>query len=412
MLFRQEALKARATKLYGDVIIISSLPLKLVILLLSSVVFLAVTFVVLGSYLRTQSVAGYIVPSQGLVRVYPSQLGILENFAIDENQAIQKGQVLGTIMIEKAAQGANTPEAILLKFILQREQNIELQIKQEVEKYELEFRQNKQAASRIDEELAALDEQLITQKVIFEAAEDKYDVQEKLLKEGHISHNILLQHKSDTLTLKRQYLQFKQSFVALTAKKQLLLDRVELMPKTHERLITQLNAQLADVAKQGAELDGQRVYEIKAPISGRASAIRAVSGRTVHQNKSILSILPENSQLEAELFIPSRAIGFVKQGQEVRLLYDAFPYQRFGSHTGIIKSISASIMLPNESDAPIDIKQPVYKVIVSLERAYVEAYEQKFPLQTGMLLNANIILERRTFLDWILDPLRAVGRRS
>jgi hypothetical protein len=46
--------------------------------------------------------------------------------------------------------------------------------------------------------------------------------------------------------------------------------------------------------------------------------------------------------LQAEIYIPSRAIGFVKPGQEVRLLYDAFPYQRFGAYRGRVVAASSS----------------------------------------------------------------------
>ena len=50
---------------------------------------------------------------------------------------------------------------------------------------------------------------------------------------------------------------------------------------------------------------------------------------------------------------------------------------------------------------------PAYRAIVELERPDIEAYGRRVPLQPDMLLRADIILERRTLVEWILDPLRS-----
>jgi membrane fusion protein len=47
-----------------------------------------------------------------------------------------------------------------------------------------------------------------------------------------------------------------------------------------------------------------------------------------------VEIVPNDSVLQAELFVPTRAIGLVQPGHEVRILYEAFPYQQFGTYSG------------------------------------------------------------------------------
>jgi membrane fusion protein len=110
--------------------------------------------------------------------------------------------------------------------------------------------------------------------------------------------------------------------------------------------------------------------------------------------------------------VPSRAIGFVRPGQEVRLLYDAFPYQRFGSFAARVETISRQAVAGQETNAPFKIDEPVYRVIVVPDRQQVNAYGQRVGLQPGMTLAANLVLERRSFLDWVLDPVRAVTNRT
>jgi membrane fusion protein len=119
--------------------------------------------------------------------------------------------------------------------------------------------------------------------------------------------------------------------------------------------------------------------------------------------------VPGNSLLEAKLFIPTKAIGFVEPGQDVKLLYDAFPYQRFGTYRGRIISVSRTVLLDSDIIAPIKINEPVYTATVALDRPDITAHGKKIPLQPDMSLRADIILERRTLIDWIVSPLRDIG---
>ncbi|MEL6487678.1 MAG: secretion protein HlyD [Pseudomonadota bacterium] len=126
----------------------------------------------------------------------------------------------------------------------------------------------------------------------------------------------------------------------------------------------------------------------------------------------MMVIIPENAELTAELYAPTRAVGFVEPGKETRLLYDAFPYQKFGSFGGQVKSIARIAVDPRETDIPFPFEEPVYRVKVALDRQSVEAFGERAPLQAGMTLQANIVLERQSFLAWILQPLNAVLKRN
>jgi membrane fusion protein len=109
--------------------------------------------------------------------------------------------------------------------------------------------------------------------------------------------------------------------------------------------------------------------------------------------------------LQAELFFPTRAFGFVRPGQQVRILYDAFPYQKFGTYRGSVTRISHSILTGNETTGPIALKEPAYRVSVALERPDIDAYGLKMPLQPDMLLKADVVLEQRSLMRWLLDPV-------
>jgi len=160
------------------------------------------------------------------------------------------------------------------------------------------------------------------------------------------------------------------------------------------------------------KVEGEASYLIEAPVSGRVTAIQTGVGRAVSGAVPLMVIMPDGARLRADIYVPSRAIGFVRSGQEVRLLYDAFPYQRFGSFTAHVQTISRIAVAGGETDAPFKIDEPVYRITAIPERQQISAFGKPTPLQPGMTLVANIILERQSFLDWLLSPLRAVANRN
>ena len=165
------------------------------------------------------------------------------------------------------------------------------------------------------------------------------------------------------------------------------------------------------LGQQRTKAEGESSYSIEAPVTGRVTTVQASPGRTVDPSVPLMVIIPEGEPLRADLFVTSRAIGFVRRGQEVRLLYDAFPYQRFGSYVAHIDTISRLAIAGAETGAPFLIKEPVYRVTATLAEQRVDARGEAVTLQPGMTLAADIVLERQSFLDWFLDPLRSVGRR-
>ena len=115
--------------------------------------------------------------------------------------------------------------------------------------------------------------------------------------------------------------------------------------------------------------------------------------------------VPRGSGLHAELLVPTRAVGFIAKGHEVVLRYEAFPYERFGQYRGTVVDISRAVWSPGEKIGPMAVREPVYRVAVKLETQNVGAIGQEFPLRAGMLANADILLEKRTLLEWMFEPV-------
>jgi len=64
-----------------------------------------------------------------------------------------------------------------------------------------------------------------------------------------------------------------------------------------------------------------------------------------------------------------------------------------------------------EHVGPLTAKEPVYRIDVKLDRQYVSALGQDYALRPGMLVSADLLLERRTLLEWIFEPVMKLKDR-
>jgi membrane fusion protein len=169
-----------------------------------------------------------------------------------------------------------------------------------------------------------------------------------------------------------------------------------------------LERNLSVLAQELSEYESRRSYIVRAPADGIATALLADRGHAANPSQPLVSILPLDATLEAHLLVPSRSVGFLAENQPVFLRHEAFPYQRFGSHHGRITEISKTLLLPGETTLPVQLQEPAYRVTVALDAQSVKAYGDEFPLQAGMLLDADIWLDRRKLYEWLLDPIYSV----
>jgi multidrug efflux pump subunit AcrA (membrane-fusion protein) len=149
-----------------------------------------------------------------------------------------------------------------------------------------------------------------------------------------------------------------------------------------------------------------------ASTDGQVVAVNGRVGEAANPNAPLISISPTGSPMEAQILLPTRAAGFVSKGQAVRLMVDAYPFQQYGVIQGEVREVARSALRPGEMNTPIDFKEAMYRVSVTLTGPGIRAYGVDKPLQPGMTLKADVITDKRTFMSWLLDPLLAARARA
>jgi membrane fusion protein len=153
---------------------------------------------------------------------------------------------------------------------------------------------------------------------------------------------------------------------------------------------------------------------IRAPVSGRVAAIPVFVGGDVDSGSLIATIVPDDSELHARLFVPTRAIGKVRAGQAVSIRYDAFPYQKYGSFKGRVDDISNAVILPQEAEriSPVKLTEPAYVLDVAIQRQSVRVGgEHEAALRPDMLFTATIETDKKSVLAWIEESVFGVVQR-
>lgn len=169
----------------------------------------------------------------------------------------------------------------------------------------------------------------------------------------------------------------------------------------------------ANLSQRRAELEARRLQFVTAPVGGRVAALPVTTGQSITAGSTVAVIVPTGGKIEAELLAPSRSIGFVKAGQDVALSLQAFPYQRFGTVAGTVRTVSSTVISPGEVGLQgLSVQEPVFRIRVTLAQDTMQAYSQTIPFQPGMLVSAEIVFDRRSLLEWLFDPIYAVGRRA
>lgn len=411
-LFRREVLEARTGQWMGRITLAQPVSSWLLTLLACLFALVVLTFLFVGTYTRHESVQGQLVPSAGLLPVSARSAAIVTAIHIHEGAALQKDQPLVELSAEINSLSRGETQTAVVNDL--QAQVVELHALVESQE-RIEHQQKEGLENRIQmltQQVAEIDRQLATQREVTSIAESRFEKLQPGVQNGTFSQVELEKHQAEALNgraqlsvLARQRLDTEQQLRALQ-------DQLQELPLTTEAHRNELRFRLSAINQSLAQSEAQRAVVLGAPRDGTVTNLLVQTGQTVGAGQRLLSILPDGSHLQAELWLPSRAVGFLETGNRVVLRYPAFPYQKFGQQGGHVLEISRSATAPSELTTLLgrSVTEPLYRVLVQLDEQTVNAYGKPESLKPGMTVNADILLERRRLIEWLLEPIYGVTR--
>jgi membrane fusion protein len=370
-------------------------------------------------------VLGVIVPDRGLLRLPSPAVGTVVERRVSEGDPVRAGDVLFVVSVDKstlkgdaqsAVQGSLDARQRSLQEARAQSQALE---REQVAALTRQIEDMRRELQQMDGE-AELQQQRLALALKAQARLESLQA-ENFVSSAHVQTRAeeVLGLRAQVVALARQRTAHQREIAALEA-----LRREKPLQAQSQR--GTIDRDLAELAQESAQSDALQRIVVRAPQTGVVTAVLAAPGDSVSPAAALASLLPEGARMQAELFAPSSAVGFLRPRQAVQLRYQAFPFQKFGHHPGQVLQVSrtplqaaelASLPLatgttsaaPNSSARPPG--EPLYRITVELDRQTVQAYGVAQPLVAGMQLEADVLLDRRRLIEWIFEPLLSVSGR-
>jgi membrane fusion protein len=355
-----------------------------------------------GHYTRRARICGWLVPRPAPLQLFPPQLGVVTQLDVREGVEVKKGDRLLVLATELPSTRLGKSQAEAVRRLLARRASLvdDQQRLAELRAQQLRALGEQLQALRV--ERAQLGAEIALQRSVLRLGAGADERQE------NVAAQVARLEQSEKLrALERARAASERERLSVVA-------TLEELPLQSESAMSSVARALARVEHELAQTEARRELAVVAPESGTVSNVQVERGGRTNPTAPLLSIVPAGAVLEAHLFGPSRAVGFVRAGQRLLLRYPAYP--KLGLQEGVVTQIAraaaTSARLPPQiASTRRGADEPIDRIRVELSRQTVSSFGQKISLQAGMMIEADIVVERRRLIAWVLEPLAAISRK-
>lgn len=412
----------------------SPLP-RLVLILLMVLVALIVAWSFWGQLDIVARAQGKLIPQNRIKVVQPLEGGRIKSILVKEGDRVEQGHSL--LVMDAELYAADTEkienEVALLGMQLRRVETelsgsgfeklpeddpalytrIRQQLEVNIDQYQSKKAEYQSALSTSRESLESARKMLRKTEKLLPIYRESEQAYEKLVRSGNSGRLQLLEKRKERIEAEQNLEaqkhkiqevesaieQHKSRLKSLVAsyKKGLVQERVE-----YERTLSSL------IQEQQKQQYRNNQLTLKAPEDGVIQTVAvSTAGSVVPSGTVLLTMVPTDDPLKAEVMVSGTDIGFVEVGQKAKLKLTAYSFQRYGMIEGEVTHISPN-SLSNQQN-PMDNPGALgYKAIVQLDHQTLQNQGRSFPLRAGMGVSAEINTGKRTVIEYLLSPVKKV----
>jgi membrane fusion protein len=405
-LFRQEVIEAGRERLAGTVVAAVPPNSRIYASVLLLVVLALAAILVFGQYAARQQVKGVVAYNGGIARVYPNAPAEIRQVHVRAGSQVEAGDPLVTISLAQGQGG------IVGQFGELQRQEMELARQQELASMlgSTAAQALAQQKASLTAAIGSLERQRSLATSQIGLAQASMGRASRLAAEGAGSQRQVEDARAEVLARRAEVESINERIIAQQESLRAIDAQIAQRRLEATQSQSQVAAQRAAVAEQRAALVRTDQLTLTAPVGGEVGDVIAEVGQRARPDTSLVTIVPRGSKLEVWLYAQSRALGFVRPGQEVRLQFDAFPYQKYGAGRGTVTAVSRVPTEPGAIDPALGIEEPVFRIRVAIEAVAPQIRDAESRLRPGMTLGANLVLERRPLWEVIFNPMAAALR--
>jgi hemolysin D len=151
----------------------------------------------------------------------------------------------------------------------------------------------------------------------------------------------------------------------------------------------------------------RQLIMLKAPADAIVLEVASRTvGSVVREAETMFVLVPRDVPLQAEVNVEGKDIGQVAVGQPVRIKFEAFPFQKYGTGTGTVRVVSQDTFTPDpKSESAHRMPAPYYRVLVDITDATLRLRPERIQMIPGMAVTAEMKVGRRSVISYFLYPL-------
>lgn len=415
-LFRPEAVVKRKNQYLGNVLIHQPVGSRWAAFTAGLLLCLILWLAYFGTYTRKATVAGLLMPEQGLFRVIAPSAGQVGVVNAREGQSVLANQALFTLATTQLTSAGPT-HALIREQLQQRLVLAQTSAKFSDGRQQRERVLTTQRLEALAVELAHIEREigLLTRREELAAAHRERIRQQA--DAGFVSPAQLEQAEGDLLALKQQKHAQERARSALLRDRASVQIAQEDSSARHQAQLTDTDTTVAVLRQELAEVDARRELISTAPFSGTVTGVHVQEGSIVAAGALLASLIPDTANLVAHLYASEQKSGFLEVGHAVRLRYAPYPYQKYGMARGTVVGIAQSPYALTELPEHIAIviqshaagQALYYRVTVELDRQSIKAQGQENQLKAGMVVEADIMQDTRRLYEWMLEPIYSMS---
>jgi membrane fusion protein, hemolysin D len=385
---------------------------------------------------------GKLVPAGYLKIVQPTEQGVVKEILVREGQAVREGQVLMhmdsaisdadgqalAINYHALRLGLRRIDAQLAGHALEREASDPVeqftqavaQYRANVSAYESALAQERSALVRAREELASAEQIEAKLIAVLPHYRDQERAFEKLTREGYAGRLLYTDKRRERIEREQDLrnqahvINAAKANIAQSEKRlaQISADYRRSLQSERAEIVPQLERARGELAKQAHR---HELLELRAPQDGIVKDLAThTPGTVVAPGTILMTIVPRDERLRAEIWVSNDDIGFVRAAQPTRLKLAAFQFQKFGMLDGEVIQVSADASEspnPNTRSGSLAGRERAvaplaFRALVELKSQFLESDGRRYTLAPGMQVIAEIHLGERSVLEYLLSPVQ------
>ena len=412
-LFRRQAVDFQRQKFHGAIVLTRSPWQTGVTVFFVLLVLALVAFACTQGFARKETVSGVLAPAGGVLRLVAPQAGVVVATPAPQGVHVAAGQAVVRLSTEQSSASGPTQEAVARTLTLRRGS-----LADELQQQDQQVRQQALAlAARlaaVESGLAQQEREIALQRERVQLVREVAGRYPDLVRSGAVSPVEAAEKQTELLDQQSRLSELERAHGAAQAELATLRADRAALPLQAGRESSRMQREVQALAQAQAENESHRGTQVLAPEAGEVATLLAAPGQSVAAGQTLATLLPAGATLEAELWVPTRSAGFVHPGTPVWLRVDAFPYARYGQLPAHVRAVSQSAVtlgdLGDPANGAMTPQQNVFRVLVSLDAdaSADAALSWRQSLKAGMHVQASLVAERRTLVQWALEPLTAL----